>query len=280
MKPVQFTEIIAGFKALFVDVYGVLHDGGDAFPGAVMALRHARGLGLTVVIVTNSAQRIDAVADKLKQSGIAPDAYDHIISSGELACRHIEHLNRTAPRLPRLCVIRDGESPGWVSPLPNVMTAVPEAADLVLLAGLQPRTEEDAIAGGIDTLLTAALRHGLPMIVADSDETYPYRGQMRIGPGWVARRYAKRGGETLDLGKPYAPIFKEAARLAGNPQAHTILMIGDNLKTDITFARRMGLASLLVHRRGVHRDLSLDEVAQAGQQIGVVPDFITPSLAA
>lgn len=280
MKSVQFTEIVGRFKALFVDVYGVLHDGGDAFPGAVTALRHARSLGRTVVIVTNSAQRIGAVAEKLTQSGVPPDAYDHIISSGEFACRHIEHLNRTAPRLPRLCVIRDGASPYWVSPLPNVMTAVPEAADLVLLAGLAPRTEEDAIASGIDTLLTSALRHGLPMIVADSDETYPYQGRIRIGPGWVARRYASRGGETLDLGKPYAPIFKEAARLAGNPQANEILMIGDNLKTDITFARRMGLASLLVHRHGVHRDLSLTELAETGNGMGIIPDFVTPSLAA
>lgn len=277
MKTVQLKEIVGDFKALFVDVYGVLHDGGEAFPGALAALRQARSLGLPVVIVTNSAQRIDAVAERLGQSGIASDAYDHIISSGELACRHVEHLNRTAQRLPRLCVIRDGPSPRWVSPLPNVTTAVPEAADLLLVAGLAPRTEEDALASGIDTLLTAALRHGLPMIVADSDETYPYQGRIRIGPGWVARRYAKRGGETLDLGKPYAPIFKEAARLAGHPEPQTILMIGDNLKTDIAFARRMGLSSLLIHRHGVHRDLSIDELAHAAAQLGIVPDFVTPS---
>lgn len=280
MRQTQLKEIVAGYKALFVDVYGVLHDGGAAFPGAATALRHARGLGLPVVIVTNSAQRVGAVAEKLGRSGITADAYDHIISSGELACRHIEDLNRKTAHPPRLCVVRDGPSPHWVSPLPNDTVAPAEEADLLLVAGLGPETEEAALASGIDIMLTAALRRKLPMIVADSDETYPYQGRMRIGPGWVARRYERQGGETFDLGKPYAPIFTEARRLAGGPEPHTILMIGDNLKTDITFARRMGLASMLVHRHGVHRDLSFAELIATAAQLGIAPDYVTDSLAA
>src|SRR5262245_54172237 len=55
-------EIAERYRTWFVDAYGVLHDGSAAFPGAVDALTRARRAGVTVVIVTNSGQRIDAVA--------------------------------------------------------------------------------------------------------------------------------------------------------------------------------------------------------------------------
>ncbi|MDP6666507.1 MAG: HAD-IA family hydrolase, partial [Dehalococcoidia bacterium] len=45
------------------------------------------------------------------------------------------------------------------------------------------------------------------------------------------------------LGKPYLPIFQEAARRAGSDH---VVMIGDQLETDILGANRAGIASAVV----------------------------------
>jgi ribonucleotide monophosphatase NagD (HAD superfamily) len=57
----------------------------------------------------------------------------------------------------------------------------------------------------------------LPLLVPDSDELYPQNGVIRVGPGWLARRYRVLGRHTIEFGKPYAPIFGVALRLPGAP---------------------------------------------------------------
>ena len=103
-------EIAERYRTWFVDAYGVLHDGSAAFPGVVEALILARRTGVTVVIVTNSGQRVDAVAARLAGAGIAADCYDHIMSSGELSWRHIEQLDA----LSRLFLLYPSGGPLWL----------------------------------------------------------------------------------------------------------------------------------------------------------------------
>ena len=206
-------EIADCFRTWFVDAYGVLHDGSAAFPGVIEALARVRQAGSTIVIVTNSAQRIDAVAARLSAAGIAADAYDHIMSSGELSWRHIEKLNAEGPALRRLFLIRQGAGPFWLKHLPNPIVEVVAEADLIVAAGMPHRTEEATRASDLMTMLETGAALRLPLLVADSDETYPENGLVRLGPGWIARRYIGLGGEVIEFGKPHAPIFAAASNV-------------------------------------------------------------------
>ena len=265
-------EIAARYRTWFVDAYGVLHDGSAAFPGVVEALIQARRSGVTVVIVTNSGQRIDAVAARLAGAGIAPDCYNHIMSSGELTWRHIEQRDA----LSRLFVLYPGGGPLWLKHLRNPMVDDLAAADLVLAADMPHRTEEAARAGDLLSLLGTAARLRLPLLVPDSDVTYPHNGIIRLGPGWIARRYAELGGETIEFGKPYAPIFAAACHLC-KVRPEEAIMVGDNLATDIAGANRMGLASLLVLEHGVHGGLPDSALAEAARSHGAAPTYIAPA---
>jgi HAD superfamily hydrolase (TIGR01459 family) len=268
-------EIADRFRTWFVDAYGVLHDGSAAFPGVIEALARVRQAGSTIVIVTNSAQRIDAVAARLSAAGIAADAYDHIMSSGELSWRHIEKLNAEGPALRRLFLIRQSTGPFWLKHLPNPIVEVVAEADLIVAAGMPHRTEEATRASDLMTMLETGAALRLPLLVADSDETYPENGLVRLGPGWIARRYIELGGEVIEFGKPHAPIFAAASDLCGvDPGA--VIMVGDNLATDIAGAGRAGLASLLVLKGGLHGCLTDGELAEAARRQGVMPDYIAP----
>lgn len=47
-------------KAVLLDQFGVLHDGQKAYPGAVQAVEYLHGLGIRVLIVSNSSRRTTA----------------------------------------------------------------------------------------------------------------------------------------------------------------------------------------------------------------------------
>lgn len=265
-------EIAARYRTWFVDAYGVLHDGSAAFPGVVEALSLARRAGVTVVIVTNSGQRIDAVAARLAGAGIAADRYDHIMSSGELTWRHIEQRHA----LNRLFVLYPGGGPLWLKHLRNPIVGDLAEAELVLAADMPHRTEEAARGDDLLATLERAAGLRLPLLVPDSDVTYPHNGVIRLGPGWIARRYAELGGETIEFGKPYAPIFAAACHLC-KVRPEQAIMVGDNLSTDILGANNMGLASLLVLTHGVHGGLSDSALAEAARSHGATPTYIAPS---
>jgi len=265
-------EIADRYRTWFVDAYGVLHDGSAAFPGVVEALMLARGAGVTVVIVTNSGQRVDAVAARLAGAGIAADCYDHIMSSGELSWRHIEQLDA----LSRLFLLYPSGGPLWLNHLRHPIVDDLTQADLMVVADIPHRTEEAARAGDLLAMLETAAALRLPLLVPDSDVTYPHNGVIRLGPGWIARRYAELGGETIEFGKPYAPIFAAACHLC-HAKPEEVIMVGDNLATDIAGANRMGLSSLLVLKHGLHGGLSDTALAEAARSHGATPTYIAPS---
>ncbi len=85
----------------------------------------------------------------------------------------------------------------------------------------------------------------------------------------LATRYARSGAFRFErLGKPHRPIFDEAARRAGT---RSLVMLGDQLHTDIAGANDFGIDSALV-LTGVSRDV-------AGVDRALRPTWILPSLA-
>ena len=270
-------EIAGRFRAWFVDVYGVLHDGSSAFPGVVEALIRVREAGGAVIIVTNSAQRVDAVASRLDTAGIGPTAYDGIVSSGELSWGYVQQLKTEGPTLPRLFVLHRSHGPLWLQHVQSRIVQELGQAELMLGVGMPYWTEKEAESSDLIRILEEASGLGLPLLVPDSDELYPQNGVIRLGPGWLARRYRELGGRTIEFGKPYAPIFAVALQLSGAAPGEAI-MVGDNLATDITGAARIGLPSLLV-LSGVHRALSESALAEAMDRHAAAPSYVAPSFA-
>jgi HAD superfamily hydrolase (TIGR01459 family) len=269
-------EIAERYRTWFVDAYGVLHDGSTAFPGVVDALTRAQRARVTVVIVTNSGQRIDIVAKRLADAGIAAGLYNHIMSSGELTWRHIEQLN--GPELRRLFLIHPSAGPLWLRDLRNPIVDDLALADLMVVADMPHLTEDAARASDLLDMLATAAALRLPLLVPDSDETWPHNGVIRLGPGWIARRYVELGGETIEFGKPYPPIYAAARQLC-NANAGEVIMVGDNLATDITGANREGIASLLVLKHGLHGGLSDAGLAEAMRSHGAAPTYVAPTFA-
>jgi HAD superfamily hydrolase (TIGR01459 family) len=271
-------DVIDRYRVILTDAYGVLHDGRKVFPGVNESLQRARTVGKTVTVVTNSPQRIEGTIHRLDSVGVDRASYDHIASSGELTWRDLEERNRVDGALPRVHFILQGSGVRWLSDVRNERVDAMDDADLIIAAGMPYATEPEALASPMIGELERAYARGLPMLVADSDETYPEDGMVRLGPGWIAKHYANLGGAITEYGKPFDPIYDLAIELVGTVQPHEVLMIGDNLKTDILGASRRGFHSMMVLEGGVHGWLSPAELAAFSADVGVAPTYVAPSL--
>src|SRR5665647_2195050 len=83
----KLRDLVGGAEVVLSDIWGVVHNGLEAFPEAYEALHHFRQQGGTVILITNAPRPADSVQRQLRKLGIADDTYDAIVSSGDLT-RH------------------------------------------------------------------------------------------------------------------------------------------------------------------------------------------------
>ena len=79
------SEISGRYKAMFVDLWGCLHNGVTAYPEAVAAMQDYRKAGGVVVLVTNAPRARSGVERQLVKFGVPEDAWDTIATSGDSA---------------------------------------------------------------------------------------------------------------------------------------------------------------------------------------------------
>ncbi len=239
-------DVTDAYDVILCDVWGVLHNGIDAFPLAGEALTAAREKGLTVVLITNSPRPAIGVIPQLRAIGVPDSAYDRIVTSGDVT----RTLIAAGPKKVFLL--------GPERDLPlfdglDVDVVSKEEADCVVCTGFfddeveQPEDYRE--------MLTDFVGRKVPLICANPDLVVE-RGH-RIIPcaGAVAAFYTALGGETRIAGKPHAPIY--AATLAAAREARgdfdqsRVLAIGDGMPTDVKGAVDAGL-DLLYISGGIH----------------------------
>ena len=235
--------LTAPYDAWVCDIWGVLHNGVMAHQGAVAAAKAFRARGGTVVLVTNAPRPQASVAEQLTQLGIGHDAYDAILTSGDVTRGLIEPYA--------------GRPITWIGPERNrgifagvdVRFADPAAAEAVVCSGLYDDTRETP--ESYRAVLAALAARKIPMICANPDLSVDRGGTIVPCAGAVAAFYETLGGRVAYAGKPYLPIYDRAfaaiASVRGSPPAREkILAIGDGVDTDIKGAAAAGIQSLYI----------------------------------
>lgn len=243
------SEISDRYDALFVDLWGCLHNGVAALPDAVAAMQTYRKNGGTVVLVTNSPKPRAGVEPQLDKFGVPRDAWDTIASSGDSARSAMfrgvvgEKVyfigdDRDLPFFDPIKVVED----------PVNITRVPlEEAEGIVCTG-----PFDAYADPDENRATFlyAKQKGLKLLCANPDIVVD-RGEKREWcAGALAKLYTEMGGESLYFGKPHPPIYDLARRrlfaLGKDVPDANILAIGDGILTDIRGAQGEDIDSLFI----------------------------------
>ena len=246
----SLAEISDRYKALFVDLWGCVHNGITAYPEAVAALQAYRKNGGTVVLVTNSPKPRAGVAEQLGQFNVPADAYDTIASSGDSA-RSAMFRGAVGEK-----VYFMGEwqrDAGFFEPLklldhPLQIERVPldEAEGIVCCGPFDPMA--DPSENRPDFLY--AKQKGMKLLCANPDIVVD-RGETREWcAGALARLYTEMGGESLYFGKPHPPIYDLARRrlqeIGQDVSDYDILAIGDGPQTDIAGGMGEGIDTLFI----------------------------------
>ncbi len=250
-------DISDAYDAILCDVWGVVHDGKRAFPAASEALVAYRKRGGAVALITNAPRPSPPVRAQLVKLGVSPDAFDAVVSSGDVTLALIEArgdapVHHIGPErdlsLFDAAAARTGLSPPRVGP---------DEAAYVICTGLDHdhvETPDDYR----ERLARLAARK-LPFVCANPDLVIHRGADLVYCAGALAQIYAELGGEVVYAGKPYAPIYAAAleacARALGRAPARA-LAVGDGFRTDVAGARAQGLDVLFV-AGGIHRDETL-----------------------
>ena len=243
------SDISAQYDALFVDLWGCVHNGVRAFDAANKALIEYRAGGGIVVLVTNSPRPRAQVEQQLADFGVARDAWDSIASSGDSA-RSALFLGAVGQKI--YFIGTDAELP-FFEPLkliddPIQISHVPiEEAEGIVCTGLPTA---DGTPDDVRAPLLYAKQKGLKLLCANPDIIVDRGDKREWCAGAVAQAYSEMGGTSLYFGKPHAPIYDLARRrlsaIRPNISDDRILAIGDGITTDIQGAIGEGIDSLFI----------------------------------
>ncbi len=269
------SEIASRYDAAICDVWGVVHNGREAFHAAIDAMRRFRDLRGPVVLLSNAPRPEEGVRAMFDRLSIPSDFYDAIVTSGGEARGDL--LRRTAKRKTlELFYLGPPRDHPLFEGL-NVKVVGAEQAELVLCTGLYD-DEKDA-PDDYRALLETLKARGLPFLCANPDIVVQRGDRLIYCAGAIARLYERMGGEVVYYGKPYAPVFKAAIREARKRAKTTRpLVIGDGLETDILGANRLSLDALFISG-GIHSAEFRDNpsalgdllTASGAHAIGVMP---------
>ena len=255
MRPEHTTigALIEQYEVLLLDAYGVLVDETCALPGACELIERIRARGRNYFVVTNgSARSVADTARAYQKLGVPIDAA-RVINSGSVLPAYFRDSGLAGQATAVLGTTGSralAEAAGA-----HVVDALAGEDFAVLIVANQGDYPFVSALDAVISTLFARIDRGTSthMILTNPDIIYP-QGPRRFGitAGAVALTIeaalaARYGADVpmkfVRLGKPHAPIFAEARRRAGTD---SLVMVGDQLATDIDGALSSGIAAALL----------------------------------
>ena len=249
------TRLIAGlaelahrYDVILSDVWGVIHNGAESFPGPCAALARWRADVGPMVLISNSPRPSPGVAEQLDALGVPRATWSALVTSGDAT---------------RAILAEYGPGPAWrIGPdrdeplYAGLSLTFAPLSEAKLIACTGPDDDETETAEDYRERLTAAAARTLPMVCANPDIVVQRGDRLIPCGGALARLYGELGGPVRMAGKPHAPIYEtslaEAARLLGRPvDPRRVLCVGDGIATDVAGANAQGLDVLFI-ANGIH----------------------------
>jgi HAD superfamily hydrolase (TIGR01459 family) len=229
------------YRMILCDIWGVVHDGVQLYPGAAERLSQWRGQGRFVMLLTNAPRTAAAVERQLAGIGLPRIAYDCVVTSGEAGIEALRALGRPVGFIgtrgdreileERSVVIAQGK----------------DFADLACTGIAEGETRAEDYRSQLESLVDRDIR----LHCLNPDRIVMRGGVPEVCAGAIADLYEMLGGRVTWYGKPFSAIYAHSVHLAGDPPKNEILAVGDGLQTDILGAALMGFDTIFV-TGGIH----------------------------
>jgi len=251
MDKIRIEFLLTKYSVLLLDAYGVLVHSSGALPGAQGLIDTLNRRKKPYYILTNDASRLPSSSAGLFQSFDLTITPDRIITSGSLLPVYFtRHHLKGKP----CAVLGPEDSVRYVELAGGNAVAFEDPFEVLVIGDESgyPFIES------VDTVLTGLFNKfdqgtDVHLVLPNPDLIYPKAGNgFGIASGSIAlmleaalqRRYPDRSDlKFARLGKPHAAIFEEALKRSGT---RDMVMVGDQLETDVRGAVDFGIDSALV----------------------------------
>ena len=233
------SQIQSKYDAFSIDLWGVVHNGIQLYPDAIDVLEKLNKINKRFVLISNAPRPSKSVERYLLNLKMNKVYIKNIFTSGEAATQILKK-KVYGEKFYHLGPERDKD---LIAGLEKNKTSL-EKCDFILCTGLF-ENETNSL-DYYKNLLKKFIK--LKMICTNPD-LIVYRGsKSEYCAGSLAEVFKELGGKVIYFGKPYPEIYNFCTK-----KNETILVIGDNIRTDIIGANNMKFDSLFI-TNGIHRD--------------------------
>ena len=256
------SEIYHKYDVFFIDLWGVVHNGIQLYPGAIEVLENLNRLNKRFVLLSNAprpSKNVEKFLLNLKMNKIFAKT---VFTSGEAALKSLQK-NIFGNKFYHLGPKRDRD---LFKGFEKNKTSL-DKSDFILCTGLFEDKENS-----LDFYKDLLQKHIHLKMVCTNPDLVVHRGSSKeYCAGALAAIFEKLGGKVVYFGKPYPAIYNFCIK-----KNETVLAIGDNIRTDIKGANNMKFDSLII-TGGVHKDeflnLTLDKYDKILEQYRTKADY-------
>jgi len=240
------SEVQSKYDAFFIDLWGVMHNGIELYPNAICVLENLNKLNKRFVLMSNAPRPAKNVEKFLLKLKMNKSLIQSIFTSGEAALKSLQK-NRFGKNFYHLGPDRDNSLFAGLKKNKKKI----EDADFILCTGFLDKFEN------LEYYRNLLEKHIKKKMICTNPDLVVHRGlKQEYCAGTLAEVFKKLGGDVVYFGKPHPEIYSFCTK-----PKETVLVIGDNMRTDIKGANNMNFDSLFV-TGGIHHNEFLNSQYQ------------------
>ena len=242
------SKIYLKFDIFLVDLWGVIHNGIECYSDALNVLKNLKKTK-KIILISNAPRPSSSVQKFLNQINFNKSFYDFLITSGDLTRYYLKNFTKKE-NFYHLGPDRDN------SLFSNLMLkkTTLKNARFVICTGVNNNNDN---LNKYFSILKKIKKRNLKIICANPDLIVHRGDRAEYCAGSIAKLYEKMGGRVEYFGKPYKNIYEYIFRILKKNSKKKIykskvLVIGDNLNTDISGANNFNVKNLFI-AGGIHK---------------------------
>jgi len=231
-------EIYDKYDVFFIDLWGVVHNGIQLYPEAIEALENLYKLNRRFVLMSNAPRPSKDVENFLLNLKMDKIFAKTVFTSGEAALRSLEK-NIYGEKFYHLGPKRDNDLFKRFEKNKRSL----EESDFILCTGFFEGKEDS-----LDFYKDLLKKHiQMKMVCTNPDLIVHHGSRKEYCAGTLAAIFKEIGGKVVYFGKPYPAIYNFCIK-----KNEAVLVVGDNVRTDIKGANNMKFDSLFI-TGGIHK---------------------------
>tara|TARA_B100000686_G_scaffold229481_1_gene236857 strand:+ start:390 stop:1208 length:819 start_codon:yes stop_codon:yes gene_type:complete len=233
------SQVQSKYDAFFIDLWGVIHNGIQLYPGAINVLENLIKLNKRFVLISNAPRPSKSVEKYLTNLKMNQVFLENVFTSGEAALQTLKK-NTYGKNFYHLGPERDRD---LIREFKKNQTSL-DKCDFILCTGLFEDEENS-----LEYYANLLKKYKKIKMLCTNPDLVVHRGsKIEYCAGSVAEIFEKLGGTVVYFGKPYPEIYNFCIKKNEN-----VLAIGDNIRTDIRGANNMKFDSLFI-TGGIHKN--------------------------